>query len=82
MAPGVNKGTALPLIGRHYGIRVEEILAVGDAENDLDMLLTAGVGVAMANAPSAVKAAARHVTEKSNNEAGAAEAIRRWAFEE
>ena len=82
MAPGVNKGTALRLIGGHYGFRVEEVLAVGDAENDLDMLLTAGVGVAMANSPSAVKAAARYVTEKSNNEAGAAEAIRRWAFEE
>ena len=79
-APGVNKGTALPLIGRHYGILVEEMLAVGDAENDLEMLLTAGVGVAMANSPAAVKAAARYVTEKTNNEAGAAEAIRRWAF--
>jgi Cof subfamily protein (haloacid dehalogenase superfamily) len=80
MAPGVNKGTALPLLAGHYGLSVAQVLAVGDAYNDLDMLLAAGIGVAMANAPEQVKAAARYVTERTNNDGGAAEAIRRWAF--
>jgi Cof subfamily protein (haloacid dehalogenase superfamily) len=82
MAPGVNKGTALPLMARHYGLGAEQVLAVGDADNDLDMLLAAGIGVAMANAPARVQAAARYVTERTNNDGGVAEAIRRWAFEE
>ena len=44
------------------GIAVEETIAFGDAENDLDMLRFAGIGVAMGNADEAVKAAADYVT--------------------
>ena len=39
-----------------------ECMAFGDAENDLDMLSYAGIGVAMGNAPEAVKHAADYVT--------------------
>ncbi|MBR4291087.1 MAG: Cof-type HAD-IIB family hydrolase [Oscillospiraceae bacterium] len=44
------------------GIKPEEIIAFGDAENDLDMLRFAGIGVAMGNAEEAAKAAADYVT--------------------
>ena len=44
------------------GIRREEIIAFGDAENDLDMLRFAGIGVAMGNGAEEVKAAADYVT--------------------
>ena len=44
------------------GIKPEEIIAFGDAENDLDMIRFAGIGVAMGNGEEAVKAAADYVT--------------------
>jgi Cof subfamily protein (haloacid dehalogenase superfamily) len=80
MAPGVDKGTALPALAEHFGISTEEILAIGDADNDTGMLRRAGVGVAMANATPGARQAAAAVTERSNNEGGVAEAIRRFAL--
>lgn len=44
------------------GIRPDEIIAFGDAENDLEMIRFAGIGVAMGNAEDAVKAVADYVT--------------------
>lgn len=49
----------------------EQAVAFGDNFNDLDMLENVGLGVAMANAPEAIKAAANRVTA-SNNEDGIA----------
>lgn len=46
----------------HYGITEQEIIAFGDAENDLDMIEFAGIGVAMGNAKDEVKAVADYVT--------------------
>ena len=46
----------------HAGIAPEEIIAFGDAENDLDMLRFAGIGVAMGNADESVKAVADYIT--------------------
>ncbi|NWG12821.1 MAG: HAD family phosphatase [Acidobacteria bacterium] len=80
MAAGVDKGSALPLIAEHYGIPTDEMMAVGDAENDIGMLRAAGLGVALANSSPDVRAAADVVTERTNNQGGAAEAIRRWAL--
>jgi hypothetical protein len=80
MAPDADKGRALSLIARRYGIEHDEIMAIGDAENDTGMMRAAGVGVAIANSPPYVKAAAKLVTERSNNDAGVAEAIRRWVL--
>ncbi len=80
MAAGVDKGSVFPLIANHYGVLTDEMMAVGDAENDIGMLRAAGLGVALANSPSEVKAAADVVTERTNNDGGAAEAIRRWAL--
>ena len=44
------------------GIQSDEIIAFGDAENDLDMIRFAGIGVAMGNASEEVKAVADYVT--------------------
>lgn len=46
----------------HYGIKKEEAIAFGDAENDLDMFRAVGIAVAMGNASDAVKAQADYVT--------------------
>jgi Cof subfamily protein (haloacid dehalogenase superfamily) len=80
MASGVDKGSALSVIADRYGLRTDEIMAIGDAENDIGMLLAAGLGVAMANSPPQVKGAADFVTERTNNQGGAAEAVSRWAL--
>ena len=50
MHPDVNKAVALQAIARACGISVEEILAIGDGDNDLPMLRIAGRGVLMGNA--------------------------------
>ncbi|MBR6022171.1 MAG: HAD family phosphatase [Kiritimatiellae bacterium] len=61
----VSKGAALRFVAERLGIPREEILAIGDGMNDLDMLRCAGTGVAMPHAPDALKAAARHVLPPS-----------------
>ena len=47
----------------HFHLRQDEVMAFGDAENDIDMLRFAGVGIAMGNADSAVKEQADYITE-------------------
>ena len=50
--PGVNKGGDTISAGE-MGLRLDEILAIGDSENDIEMLRAAGVGVAVAMPPGA-----------------------------
>ncbi|MFE6996785.1 Cof-type HAD-IIB family hydrolase [Microbacterium sp. NPDC057659] len=58
MAEGVTKATGVAQLCTHLGIDRSEVLAFGDALNDLELLRWAGRGVAMANAESAVQDAA------------------------
>jgi Cof subfamily protein (haloacid dehalogenase superfamily) len=62
LAPGVSKGKALEALASHLGVALSEIMAVGDGPNDISLLTSAGLAVAMGNAPDEVKAAADHVT--------------------
>ncbi|MHB0897014.1 MAG: Cof-type HAD-IIB family hydrolase [Spirochaetales bacterium] len=55
---GVSKSAGLGACVAHWGGRLEEVIAFGDAENDEDMILAAGLGVAMGNANDALKAKA------------------------
>ncbi len=80
-ATGADKGSALAFLAGHLGIAIEETMAFGDGGNDLTMIRTAGIGVAMENGDEDVKAAADYVTV-TNNEAGVAAAIRRFVFHE
>jgi Cof subfamily protein (haloacid dehalogenase superfamily) len=53
---GVNKGSAIDFIANELlGITAENILAIGDNYNDVEMIAYAGIGVAMGNAPSDVR---------------------------
>jgi len=56
-----SKGHALVELARHLDIALERVVAVGDQENDLEMIRVAGLGVAMPHAPDPVKAAADRV---------------------
>lgn len=77
-AAGVNKGTAVEWLASHYGIGLDEVIAVGDWLNDLPMLERAGLSFAMAQAPAAVKEAADEVLESDDESGGAiAEAAER-----
>lgn len=77
LPPGVDKGTALQAVAARLGLRREEIIAVGDNLNDLAMIEYAGLGVAMANAPEALRARADFVAP-SNNDHGLQEVIERF----
>jgi len=68
------KSNALQFLGQRLGISREEILAIGDGVNDLDMIQYAGIGVAMGNADERLKAVADYITS-SNTDEGVAQAI-------
>lgn len=62
------KGHALRFLAAHYGIPIEETIGVGDAMNDREMIETAGLGVAMANAAPSLKEIADFVTLSNNDD--------------
>ena len=76
-APGVNKGAAVQGLCARRGWSADQVMAFGDAGNDLELLSWAGWSFAMANATDQAKAAARYVTG-SNTEAGVAMAVERY----
>jgi Cof subfamily protein (haloacid dehalogenase superfamily) len=63
----------------HYGISRDEIMAFGDADNDLDMISFAGIGVVMGNGTEKMKAIADYVTA-SVDEGGVVEALRHFGL--
>ena len=78
-AAGCSKGTTLARWAASRGLTFGEIMAVGDNLNDVEMLDFAGTAVVMGNATDALKSRGYHLTG-SNDEAGLAEAIRRYAL--
>ncbi|EHI98839.1 Cof-like hydrolase [Clostridium sp. DL-VIII] len=77
----VDKGLGLKKLGEYLGIKKEEIIACGDAGNDLSMVKYAGLGVAMENATKEVKEAANFITT-SNDEDGIANVIEKFILNE
>jgi hypothetical protein len=80
MQKGVSKGIALNDLAADFGIKREEVMAIGDSLNDLEMIEYSGLGVAVANASKEVKELADHIT-RSNEEGGVAEAISKFVLE-
>ncbi|MBI2915171.1 MAG: HAD family phosphatase [Firmicutes bacterium] len=78
-SPGVSKGRALLRLAASLGVETGEVMAIGDSFNDLDMIESAGIGVAVANAPYAVQSRADWVAP-SNEEGGVAAAIERFVL--
>lgn len=79
--PAVSKGATLAEWAGARGIAREEILAIGDNHNDLEMLSFAGIPVVMGNSVPALKEQGWHVT-RTNDEDGVAAAIERFALSE
>jgi len=78
---GCQKGEAIRMLSRLFGVPVENIMALGDNENDIPMLQAAGLGVCMSNGTDGAKAASAHVVDNGDC-CGVARAIRRFALGE
>ncbi len=76
---GINKGYAVERLAARFRVPREEVMALGDHDNDVSMLHYAGFSVAMGNASGEAKAASRYVTG-TNEEEGFAEALERFAL--
>lgn len=74
-----NKGDALIGLVDLLGISMSEVMAIGDGENDSDLMHAVVESVAMGNATTTIKAAAKYET-KTNEEDGVAHAIYQWAL--
>lgn len=66
---GSSKGSVLPKLAEHLGIDPSRVIAVGDYNNDVTMLKTAGLGIAVANAVDEAKAAADLITVSNEEHA-------------
>lgn len=67
MPKGVSKASALEAIAKKLGFTMNEVMAFGDAENDIEMLKRAGIGVAMKNGMKTAKESADLVTDSNEN---------------
>ena len=67
MPKGVSKASALKKICKRGGFTMDEIMAFGDAQNDIQMIESVGIGVAMGNAMEEVKAVANVVCDTNLN---------------
>ena len=77
--PRATKGDALAYLAGLFGIKREEIMAVGDSYNDLEMLEYAGLGVVVANAREEIKKRADYVTSASHGD-GVVEALEKFVL--
>jgi Cof subfamily protein (haloacid dehalogenase superfamily) len=80
IAPGINKGRIVAVLRERLGLARDEVAALGDMNNDLDMFAEAGFPIAMGNAPDEVKRLAKGVTTLTNDQDGWAEGIERFVL--
>lgn len=77
LPPGVSKGAALDALCRHLGIERSQVIAMGDAPNDIELIEAAGLGIAVENAHPSLKERAGFIAP-SNEACGVAEVVRRF----
>lgn len=70
MREGVTKASAITTLADYLGIKKEEIIAIGDGGNDVEMFEVAGLKIAMKNGVESLKEMADVVTLKDNNAGG------------
>lgn len=73
----INKGYAIDWLAERYNLETEQICAIGDNHNDLEMVSLAGIGIAMENAIEEIKSISNYVT-KNNDNSGFAYAINQY----
>ncbi|MFC1897013.1 Cof-type HAD-IIB family hydrolase [Chloroflexota bacterium] len=77
LAPDVSKGKASGALASFLGIPLAEVMAMGDGPNDISLLSSVGLGIAMGDAPDELKAIADYVTLDVDHN-GLAEAIKKF----
>ncbi|WMM25787.1 Cof-type HAD-IIB family hydrolase [Tissierella sp. MB52-C2] len=80
MGYNVSKGEAVKELCTRINIKPEEVIAIGDSENDLSMIRFAGLGVAMGNGDEIIKKEADYITD-TNDEDGVAKIIEKFILE-
>lgn len=78
--PKATKGNAVRFLASKWNIKQEEIMACGDQDNDIEMLLAAGIKVAMGNATEDLKKVATYITDSVDND-GVALAVSKFIGE-
>ena len=81
LRPEANKGSGISLLAQKLGLKQEEIICVGDAEDDKHMIEYAGLGIAMGNATDEIKNIADYIT-LTNDEDGVSHVINKFILEE
>jgi Cof subfamily protein (haloacid dehalogenase superfamily) len=79
MNPEANKAKGLAKLAEIIGVNMEEVLAIGDGENDVEMVTCAGIGVAVSNGAKKIRDAADYVAP-SNDENGVSWAVNRFVL--
>ncbi len=79
ICPSVSKASAVKILAQKLGVEKSEVMAIGDAENDLPMLKAAGTSIAMGNAVDAVKNSCDLVTGNCEDD-GFAEAVEKYVL--
>ncbi|NLJ11277.1 MAG: HAD family phosphatase [Treponema sp.] len=75
LPPATGKGEALAVVAQMLGIDRNQVMAIGDSMNDESMIRWAGYGVAMLNGDPRIKAIAKAVTGRTNEEDGVADFV-------
>lgn len=78
-AKGINKGTALMKLAEDLGIKRDEVMAIGDGNNDYEMIQAAGLGVVMENGTDYLKSVAKEMTLSNEND-GVAHALEKFVL--
>ncbi|MFA7658428.1 MAG: Cof-type HAD-IIB family hydrolase [Candidatus Gastranaerophilaceae bacterium] len=79
--PQAKKSCAVNFLKDYYGLKKEEILTIGDQNNDIELLSAGGIKVAMGNATEELKKVADYVTDTVNNN-GFVKAVERFIYDE
>lgn len=76
----VSKGKGVKVLADFYGISQDEVICMGDGENDLSMIKYAGLGVVMGNAPDSIKKYADYIADTNDND-GVAKVIEEFVLD-
>ena len=75
-----SKGTAIEFLANYYNVPLEKTIAVGDQWNDMPMIKSAGLGIAVNNADERLKQAANYVCQSTNKDGAIWEVIEKFGF--
>lgn len=73
------KGNAIKILAQNYGFTEKEVMAIGDQNNDIEMVETAGIGVAMGNGTNEIKSKADYITDSVDND-GFVKAVNKFVW--